>query len=90
MSKEDKEQLIPLQFDDYDYVLAFKLTKPIPLEVGRVSALQHNGSDFTRMDLANCTDVLSESTIEASSQGDSKFGYDDVTFCLKPEQVATS
>ena len=41
--------------------------------------------------MVNCTDLLSEKIIEASSDdGKTKFGYDEGTFCLNPNNARTS
>ena len=36
--QSDRANLAPMQFDDYDYVLAFRLFQEVPLEVGRFDA----------------------------------------------------
>ena len=38
LSSSDKEELIPVSFKEYDYVLAFKIEQPLPIEIGRILA----------------------------------------------------
>ena len=88
--------MIPLQFSDHDYVLAFKfysdLGMPRP-ESGKFYA-NITMEDGTKLfeDLKNCTEegMLSQEVIDASSSAEERFGYDDSTLCFKSNTAATS
>lgn len=94
LNKENKAELVPLEFGDYDYVLAFSISRPLPPpEVGGLYAyIGTDGKNKNKQNIefTNCTDLLSESTIDASSEGSARFGFDELTFCIKPDDALTS
>ena len=83
---------MPLDFSDYEYVLAFSLNYPLPPpELGSLFAFVGNDTEKKQsLELVNCTEVLSESVIDASSNGNIRFGHDSHTLCLNPKKAMTS
>ena len=92
LSREDKQELIPLRFSDYSYTLAFRLSDIPPPQLGYIFAYAWVDGKKEQIIPANCTEVLSQDTIDRSSEPGSsnKFGYDDKTICFTPEDVILS
>ena len=60
----------------------------MPPEVGKVFAWQREEDYSWRLlSLKNCTELLSPETIELSSNEDNRFGYNDRTECLDPNNT---
>ena len=95
--KDDKAELIPLKFDDTDYVIAVSMstwgedgTNPVPPELGLLVPLIVEGDLFYPLELVKCAEVLTNSTIDNSSEGDRIFGQNEFTLCVKPAKAMTS
>ena len=74
LSLEDKAKLLPLKFDEYDYVIAFKVYfynlsslelipgNELPSQIGTFSAsisIEKNREKLNQIELKNCTEILS-------------------------------
>lgn len=60
----------------------------MPKEVGAVTVwLKEENGDWRRLALKNCTELLTPETINVSSNEDDKFGYNDRTLCLDPNNT---
>ena len=61
----------------------------MPREVGKIMAWQREEDYSWRLlSLKNCTELISEETIEISSNEKDKFGYNERTECLDPNNTA--
>ena len=101
-NSEDISDLVPLNFDEYDYVLAFKLEvydqsiiayteKSLPPEIGTILAHVENAKTGEKsfINLKKCSEVLSEKTIAASNSDYIQFDndHDHNLFCLDPKDA---
>ena len=101
LSVEDKENLAPIRFKEYDYILAVKIDvwdfidakysgSTIPEAVGSFKPWIKNADDtWELLEMKDCAELLPQETIDASSQGDSIFGQDGQTYCIDPELAKT-
>ena len=83
LAREEKIELVPLIFSDYDYVIAIKTDvwdynaysysrAPLPIELGIitpwvVTPREGGGENWKRLKLYDCSEILSKETIDASS-----------------------
>ena len=95
---EDKAELIPLKFDDADYVIAVEMIgyglewgmSVVPPELGLLVPVIYDDNGGNPLELVKCAEVLTNSTINNSSEGDRIFGQDEFTLCVKPDKAMTS
>ena len=95
----DKAERIPIKFDDYDYVIAVKMVaddddhnkSPVPPELGLLVPLKKIDRVGYPFEMVKGSTVLTESTIDNSSEeGKTKFGQDEFTLCVPPDKAMTS
>ena len=95
----DKAVRIPIKFDDFDYVIAVKMVaddddhnkSPVPPELGLLVPLKKIDRVGYPFEMVKCSTVLTESTIDNSSEeGKTKFGQDELTLCVPPDKAMTS
>ena len=100
---EERSTVVPIKFDDYDFVLAFQFNVfnkfrkliDVPRAVGSVTATIKATDSLespVRIDLTidDCSKVLLKSTIKASQSTSNNFGLNGSIFCLRPHNVWTS
>ena len=72
---DDRKSLVPVNFKEFDFVIAIHLTvsfygevlHKFPPEVGRFTAKKTSNGEKENLDLVDCDKVLSKSVMETST-----------------------
>ena len=77
MSVQEKQDLAPFRFKDYDYTIALKIaafnyetyewSMGLPKKVGSFNTWVYANDEWVELELKNCSDILPKETIDASS-----------------------